>query len=179
MPDTVSIMAVSSTNPPTPTPSRPDRGHRRERSPEAVAVWRRVGVASALAAAITGCLAAAVWFDVAATRPPCPPGYVRFIDLGPLMGWVCLGLAVVGLLTAVLARALRGSRVVAVLAGVLVVVVVLLGASAVVSVVEQHGQTTDPGCWTFDRRTPHLYLHGGSVPVGATIGRRPVPGTSR
>ncbi len=162
-------------------PSASRRRHRRvrrERSPEAVQFWRGLGLVFALLGVVTASTAAAVWFDVAATRPPCPPGYVRFIDLGSLMGWVCLGLAVVALLSGGLAWVLRGSRVLVVFIAVLLAIALLLGAAAGVSGHDQHGQTTDTGCWTFDRRTPHPYGHGGSGPVGATIGRRPVPGAS-
>jgi len=107
-----------------------------------------------LAAAIVGSCAGAIWYDVYATRPPCPPGWVQLLDWGPFLAWVCVALAIAALAAAALARVLHGSRVVAGLAGLLLAVASLAGVWAIWSGHQQHGQTYASGCLTFDR------LHG-------------------
>jgi hypothetical protein len=155
------------------------RRARPSRSPEAVQAWRRAGVVPALAAAIVGSLAGALWYVMFATRPPCPPGWVRFLDWGPFMSWVGAIVVALALVTAVLAGAARGSRVVAVLACLLLGAASLLLVWASYAEHQQQGQTYASGCLTFDRVISSMpRARGGPVPAGESTGRRLVPAAS-
>jgi hypothetical protein len=173
-------MSASPPTPPTAGSARSGGDAHSSRCADYIAAWRGAGVLVGLAAAVVGSAAGAVWYDVYATTPPCPPGWVQFLDWGPFMTWVCAGLVGVALLAAAIARRARGSRLVAVFACFLLAIASMAGAWALYSGYEQHGQTYAAGCLTFDRliSPTRRWPHGGSVPVGATIGRRPVPGTS-
>ena len=110
---------------------------------------RRVVSGLALLAAGLGSVGVAlVGFDVT-TRPPCEPGYVRLVDLEPVVAFISLALA--GLALLVYWRSRRGSHL-QLMAGVSIVVllcVALIDLGAVITVVHRHGTRYDAGCWTF------------------------------
>jgi len=84
-----------------------------------------------------------------ATRPPCPPGYVRLVDLS----WLGVALpAALGVVAVSLRLWIRRPGPHLVAAGVAALLVGLVGLACVgVAVVlhEQWGSQYDTGCWTF------------------------------
>jgi hypothetical protein len=106
-------------------------------------------IGAALAAA--GALAALTdW----ATRPPCPGGYVRLIDVVPIAAVVCGVLAVVlgwraARTTRWMPRRKDVSGVTVVVSVLLTVLSVLPALIAVASFVQHRGETYDSSCWTF------------------------------
>ena len=89
-----------------------------------------------------------------ATRPPCPDGYVRLIDVVPIAAVVCGALAL-----ALLWRAGRTTRwfprrkdvrgVTVVVSVLLTVVTVLPALIAVASLAQHSHESIDSNCWTF------------------------------
>jgi hypothetical protein len=72
-----------------------------------LAVKRNVVTATAALAALAGLASTAAWHAAEAVRPPCPDGYVRFLDFDGLLQWFGLGVCVAGLVTVLLARHAR------------------------------------------------------------------------
>ena len=102
------------------------------------------GTASAvgLVAAISSAVALAL-------RPPCPPGYVRLIDLQPAWPVVASLVAAASLAIMVVScrRGNHPARAILSLAAVVVAAILLFGAAHDIAL--YGGTAYDPNCWTF------------------------------
>jgi hypothetical protein len=88
------------------------------------------------------------------TRPPCPEGYVRLIDVVPIAAVICGAFTVMLVWRAARTtpwarqrKEVRGRTMVTSVG--LTVLTVLPALLAVASYVQHRGQTIDNGCWTF------------------------------
>jgi hypothetical protein len=93
-----------------------------------------------------GLVASLVWLRI---RPPCPPGYVRLIDLGCSVAVAVAGGALLGVAGYVLARNRRLCRTVAVLMCASTAVALLVVVGTADTDVTNWGARYDNGFWTF------------------------------
>jgi hypothetical protein len=117
-------------------------------SPGASSRMVALGLGSALIVLGTTVTALDLWY--VRSRPPCPDGYVRLVDIGPVL-YLAVGLAVclVGVVTVVLARRPGAHRALAAVAGVVVIIVAIGVVALAIAIHQLAQQTYDPGCWTF------------------------------
>ena len=120
--------------------------------PTLVVMSERLDHAAFVGAVLAGGGAVAGLLDWS-TRPPCPDGYVRLIDVGPIAAVLCGALAF--MLAWRAARTLpQAPRRKEVRSVTVILSVVLTAASALpallcVALLLQHsGETVDSGCWT-------------------------------
>ena len=113
----------------------------------------RLDQAAVVGAAIAGGGMLAALLDWA-TRPPCPDGYVRLVDIVPIAAVVCGALALI--LTWRAARTTPWSPWRKDVRGVTVVVSVLLALASVLpaliafgSLIQHSNESIDSNCWTF------------------------------
>lgn len=90
-------------------------------------------------------VASLVWVEV---RPPCPPGYVRLVDLGWLVTVVAGAGALTGVLALLLVASRRLYRTVAVVMCASTALALLVAIGTADSIITDSGHY-DSGCWTF------------------------------
>lgn len=104
---------------------------------------------AAVSAAILETLLVTAWI---LTRPPCPPGYARLLDVAPLtIVWAVLtALPSFGLLVGAF-RIRAGSRTWPLRGAAIVLLLLALPLSLLIGLelATVTGQEYDPGCWTF------------------------------
>jgi len=119
-----------------PLPGRPEASRR-------LAMW-----ASAAAGAL-GLVGVAVARVQLSTRPPCPPGYVRLVDLSRLSVEVPGAVVVTAGCLWLWSRRPGPHLPAAVVAVLLVGLVLLVDVSVALLLGDQWGSQFDPTCWTF------------------------------
>ena len=110
---------------------------------------RNVVTAVAGLAALAGLASTIAWHAAERVRPPCPDGYVRFLDFDSLLQQIGVVLFVLGLVAAALARGAR--RTWGVVLAFAVCVGLVASASFVGGVSAWHSRRHEEfdSCWTF------------------------------
>ena len=125
--------------------SRPDRSESR-RGP----AHRKVSIAacSALAASGLSFATATAWEVEMATRPSCPPGYVRLLDLDPVARLISGMLAVVSVVVLLASLRYGRRRLLTTIALVLLVLALAGSTLSTMALVYDHSRSSS-NCWTF------------------------------
>jgi heme A synthase len=103
-------------------------------------------------AASLSALCGGLWLAELESRPACPPGYVRLIDLDPVALFFSVAMFVFSLLLVVLASRRRESRRRArwmVAAGVAVTLLALAGSLSAAEMIHVNTDGSPGSCWTF------------------------------
>jgi len=129
--------------------NRCETRHGRSRSPDGPTRPKAsIAKASALAASVLSFAATITWTVELATRPPCPPGYVRLVDLDPAARVMSGMLVLVSVGVLLSSLRYRRVRALAVLGLVLFVLALADSAMATVALVYDHSGSAS-NCWTF------------------------------
>jgi hypothetical protein len=109
-------------------------------------------VVSCVVATALSALCSGLWLADLETRPACPPGYVRFIDLDPVALYLSAAMFVLSVTLVVLAgrrwRSGRKARWIVVV-GVAVALLSLAGSLSAVEMIRANTGGSPGSCWTF------------------------------
>ena len=108
-----------------------------------VALWAAGASVACWAVALAASL---VWLH---GRSPCPPNYVRLVDLATLVPVLAAAGVALGVVAVLVTRTVGLFRVVSVLMCVSTALALLVTVSSVGQVVADWGASYDAGCWAF------------------------------
>ena len=130
-------------------PANPQAGPQARAPTASPNLSRRIALCGAWTSTVTWTVAICVLILWRQTRPPCPPGYVRLIDLAGVLPLIAGAGILVGVVSLGLARSPRSHRTLAVLVWLSAALALFIAFEAVALIIAHRGARYDGTCWTF------------------------------